>query len=95
MKIVYKDTFVNRLEKQLKYISIDNPSAARKLKRDLIEKIKGIPPNPLKFRQSIYFDNVLVRDLIFKGYTVVFRINENVIEVFGLVKFQENPTDLK
>ncbi len=31
--------------------------------------------------------------MIFKGFTIVFRINEDQIEVFGLVKFQEKPTD--
>jgi len=93
MKIVYKDTFVIRLERQIKYIASDNPTAAKNFKRDLIDKIKKIPANPLIFRKSIYFQDELIRDLIFKGYTVVFRINENQIEVFGLVKFQENPTD--
>jgi hypothetical protein len=45
------------------------------------------------FRKSIYFENSNIRDLIFKGYTVVFRINEEQIEVFGFVKYQNNPTD--
>ncbi len=35
----------------------------------------------------------LIRNLIFKGYTVVFKINRNQIEVFGLTKYQSNPTD--
>jgi plasmid stabilization system protein ParE len=93
MKIVYKDTFVFRLERQIKYISSDNPTAAKNFKRDLLDKIKKIPVNPLIYRKSIYFQDELIRDLIFKGYTVVFRINEDQIEVFGLVKFQEKPTD--
>ncbi len=28
------------------------------------------------------------------GYTIVFRITENQIEVFGFVKFQKKPIDL-
>jgi len=31
--------------------------------------------------------------LIFKGYTIVFRIAEENIEVFGFVKYQKEPTD--
>ena len=93
MKIVFKDTFVFRLERQISYIANDNPTAAKKFKRGLLEKIKAIPSNPLIFRKSIYFQDESIRDLIFKGYTVVFRINGNQIEVFGFVKFQENPTD--
>ena len=93
MKIVYKETFVKRLEKQLIYLSENSPKSARKLKAELIKRIKEIPENPYLFRKSIYFENDLIRDLIYKGYTIVFRINNNQIEIFGFTRFQENPTD--
>jgi len=91
MRIIYKDSFVHRLENQLEHIAKDNPGAAGKFKRDLMARIKDIPRNPLKYRKSIYFDNKTIRDLIFKTYTVVFRINKNSIEVFGFVGYQEKP----
>ena len=93
MKIVYKDTFALRLERQIRYIAKDNPTAARRFKKELLGRIKTIPLNPLIFRKSIYFNDKSIRDLIFKGYTIVFRINNNQIEVFGFVKFQKKPTD--
>jgi len=34
-----------------------------------------------------------IRDLSFKGYTIVFRITNTEIEVFGFVKYQNKPTD--
>lgn len=91
MKIIFKDTFVYRLEKQLDYISMDSPANARRFKNDLLKLIKTIPSNPLKHRKSIYFDDQNIRDLIFKGYTIVFRINNKTIEVFGFVKYQHSP----
>ena len=94
MKIIYKETFVVRLEKQLKYISENSPkSAKKKLKTEFIQRIKTIPDNPYLFKKSIYFENDSVRDLIHKGFTIVFRINKNQIEIFGLTRFQEKPTD--
>ena len=93
MKIIYKDSFVNRLENQIDYIAQDNPSAANKFRKELINRIREIPKNPLRFRKSIYFNDKSIRDLIYKGYTVVFRISNEIIEVFGFVKFQQNPTD--
>jgi len=92
MKILFKDTFIFRLEKQLDFISKDSPGNARKFKNDLLSKIREIPSNPYRLRKSVYFDDPFIRDLIFKGYTIVFLITEN-IEIFGLVKFQNNPTD--
>jgi plasmid stabilization system protein ParE len=93
MKIVYKESFVQRLERQLRYIAQDNPTAARRFKNNLIEDIKKIRSNPTRCRQSIYFEDESIRDLIYKGYTIVFRINQNQIEVFGFAKFQDSPTD--
>lgn len=93
MKISFKDTFVIRLGKQLDYIALDSPANARRFKTDLLRMIKRIPSNPYKHRKSIYFNDQNIRDLIFKGYTIVFRINNDAIEVFGFVKYQNNPVD--
>ncbi|MCB9203139.1 MAG: hypothetical protein H6604_08855 [Flavobacteriales bacterium] len=45
---------------------------------------------PFKCRKSIFFEDEYIRDLIIKGYIVVYRINESddIIEVFGLHKWQ-------
>lgn len=56
-------------------------------------RIKEIPINPYILRKSIYINNNLNRDLIFKGYTIVFRIHNKRIEVFCFVKYQEKPMD--
>jgi plasmid stabilization system protein ParE len=93
MKVVFKDTFLYRLVSQIEYISLDSPARARRFKSDLFNRIKEIPSNPYQFRKSIYFEDETIRDLIFKGYTIVFRITKENIEVFGFVKHQKEPTD--
>lgn len=93
MKIVFKDSFLNRLENQIDYIAQDSLARARRFKSELLSRIKEIPNNPYRYRKSIYFNSDDIRDLIFKGYTVVFRITEDRIEVFGFVKYQNSPTD--
>nr|WP_315221046.1 type II toxin-antitoxin system RelE/ParE family toxin [uncultured Flavobacterium sp.] len=70
------------------FISKDKPIAARKFKNDLIEKIKKDLINPFHFKKSIYFEYELYRDYIFKGYTVVVKMdseNETVF-VLGILK---------
>ncbi len=95
MKIIFKSSFVERLENQIEYIAKDSPYYAQKFKNELLGKIKNIPDNPLIYRKSIYFNDHTIRDLIYKGYTIVFRINFDIIEVFGFVKYQKNPFDEK
>lgn len=91
MKIVFKDTFIIRLENQIEYISLDSPKRARKFKSEILNRIKEIPTNPYRYRKSIYFEEESIRDLIFKGYTIVFRIADENIEIFGFVKYQKEP----
>jgi plasmid stabilization system protein ParE len=95
MKIIITESFQERLEKQVAFIAADSPSRSRKFKNDLITAIRKILLKPFKHRQSIYFNDPCIRDLIFKGYTVVFRINQDndVIEVFSFVKYQEKLTE--
>jgi plasmid stabilization system protein ParE len=91
MKIIYKESFIQRIENQIDYIAISNPDQAKRFKSELINRIKQIPLNPYQYCKSIYFEDICIRDLIFKGYTVVFRIDETTIQIFGFVKYQDSP----
>jgi len=86
MKIVLTTLFVSDLDNQVLYIAKDKPLAAKKFKKDLIRNLKKDLKNPFHFKKSQYFDDDLVRDYVFKGYTSVYQINtlNNTIEVFGL-----------
>ena len=59
-------------------------------RRSLIEKI---PNFPFKYRKSIYFDNENIRDMTFKGYTIIYRINvkKDLIEVIRIFN-KNNPS---
>lgn len=93
MKIKVLKTFKDKLNRQIEYIARDKPHAARKFKSELLKRIKEIPLMPYKNRKSIFFDRNDIRDLIYKGYIVVYKINqtEHSIEVFGFTKFENNP----
>ena len=93
MQILYKDTFIIRLQDQWRYLNERSPKAAQRFKTKIIDKIKGISRNPYHCRKSMCFDDDSIRDLVYDGYTVVFRVNGNQVEVFGLVRYQEYPTD--
>ena len=54
--------------------------------------IETIIDMPYKHRKSIYFDNENIRDLIYKGYTVISEVDEknNRIVIMGIKKYREN-----
>ena len=93
MKVKYTHTFSLRLEKQIRYLNKHNKSAAKRFYNGLISKINQVAVNPYICRKSIYFNDNSIRDLVYKGHTVVFSINDDTIEVFGLVRYQENIVD--
>lgn len=92
MKIEIQDSFSEKLAEVVEFISKDKPKVARKFKADLLKKIKALPQYPFQCKRSIYFEKDTIRDMVFKGYTVVYRIDvdNKLILVFGLIKHQEN-----
>ncbi len=93
MKIIYKESFKIRFNRQLLYIGNDNKRAALDFRNDVRVKVEALKENPFMCRQSIYFDDSSIRDLIFKGYSITYRIRDDMIEVFGLTKYQESIND--
>ena len=91
MKIRILKSFLDRLNEQVEYIARDKPRAARKFKTDVLKRIKEIPSMPFACRRSIFFDREDIRDLVFKGYIIVYKVDESegVITVFGFSKYQD------
>ncbi|MCF8332176.1 MAG: type II toxin-antitoxin system RelE/ParE family toxin [Bacteroidales bacterium] len=97
MKIKITASFRDKLNKQIDYIAQDKPSAARKFKSELLSNINRLSQMPYQSRQSIFFERNDIRDFIFKGYIVVYKINkeENTIEVFGFSKMDSKNLIIK
>ena len=93
MKLRILTSFGDKLNDQVEYIAKDKPAAARKFKREVIKRIKGIPKMPYANKKSIFFDREDIRDLVFKGYVIVYKINtkNKSIEVFGFTKYENDP----
>ena len=93
MKIKITRSFSNKLNKQVDYIAKDKPAAARKFKNDVLGEIKGTSNMPYRNRKSIFFEDSDIREFIFKGYIIVYRINKlkNQIEFFGFTKYKAKP----
>lgn len=89
MKITLDDKFKNSLDNILDFIALDSLNQSKKFNRDLFKQIYKIPDMPYKFRKSIHFNDENIRDLVFKGYTVPYLIDDEVIVVLGIVKYME------
>ena len=90
MEIIKKEKFNQSLFEILDYIAKDSLSRALNFQDELEKMINGLVHFPYKFRQSIYFNDVDIRDLIFKGYTIPYLIDEdnNKIVILGIIKYK-------
>lgn len=72
------------------YIAKDKLSASKRFKKELFAQIKNLPNFPYKFKKSYYFDDEKVRDMTFKGYTIIYEVdlNNNCIIILNI--FQKN-----
>jgi plasmid stabilization system protein ParE len=91
MKIEFLPSFVNRLEGFVEVIAEDKPTAARKFHKDLINACKEIQNFPYKHRKSIYFDDENIRDLVYKGFVIIYKLDKESIRVFAFIYRNEFP----
>jgi plasmid stabilization system protein ParE len=90
MKVILNKNFRNKLENLVDYIAQDRPITAKNFKKIILSQIIEASTRPYSCRKSIYSDSESVRDLIVKGYTIVFRIKTTEIEVIGLINREQN-----
>jgi len=90
MQIKRHRKYTSNLFAILEYIAKDKVLASRKFKDDIDRKINDLSNFPYKNRQSIYFDDKNIRDMIFKGYTIVYEIkaDKKLIEILDI--FNQN-----
>jgi len=88
MQVEFGERFKKNLQTILERIAKDKLSASRNFRKELLKQIKTLPHFPYKYRQSFYFDDGNVRDMIFRGYTIVYEINTDndmitVLDIFN------------
>jgi mRNA-degrading endonuclease RelE of RelBE toxin-antitoxin system len=92
MKILKREEFNREFKEILYFIAQDSKTNAKKFKNELIKKVNDLEFMPYKFRKSIYFNNDSIRDLVFKGYVIVYSIDEqeDIITIIGISKYRES-----
>ncbi|MCT7609953.1 type II toxin-antitoxin system RelE/ParE family toxin [Aliarcobacter butzleri] len=91
MQIIRDINYLQKLQSIMEFIPQDSLNQAIKFQIDLDEIIDDIPNMPFKYRKSIYFNDNNIRDLIFKGYVIPYKIDtsKNQIIIIGINKYME------
>ncbi len=87
MTIIKDKEYLSQLLNILRFIKKDKPLASKKFEKELENKIQNLSNSPYKFRASVYFDDEAYRDLIFMGYTVIYKVETNKIFILEIFKW--------
>jgi len=92
MRIIRSKRYTLSLQTIITYIAQDSKTRALNFKNKLDKVVNDLVNMPYKCRPSIYFSDKNKRDLIFKGYTIVYKIDESkdTITVIGIKKYRNN-----
>lgn len=92
MEIEYSERFEEELFDIYLFIAKESIMRADTFVDELKNSIETLVDMPYRCRQSLKSDNVQIRDLLFKGYVVPYRVRSNVIEIIGI--FNQNRWEL-
>lgn len=86
MNVGYADDFYDALNHIESFIANDSPVRARAFHKELIKSINSLTFMPKRCRKSLLFDDESVRDLIFKGYIIPFKITDESVKILYIYK---------
>ncbi len=91
MQIIRDTKYLVKIQSIVEYITKDSIARAFDFLDDLDEQINDLTNMPLRCRRSIYFDDDNIRDLIFKGYVIVYKVDKTKkqIIIIGINKYKK------
>ncbi|MBN2825062.1 MAG: type II toxin-antitoxin system RelE/ParE family toxin [Campylobacterales bacterium] len=89
MRIIKDRVFQKQFYVILKKIAYDKPMASLKFEKELSQRIKNLVDFPYQYRPSNYFEDKAYRDLIYSGYTIIYKVEKEQILILEIFKWQE------
>ena len=87
MRILESEVFTKELNIILSYIaSKESLKAKEKFKKQLRQALSKLDFMPYKYRKSLAFDDENIRDFIFKGYVIPYKIEKDFIVILAIYK---------
>lgn len=94
MKIIYTPNFNQETDNIINFIALDSITRALEFYNDLMIELQKTKYMPYRFRKNLILNDNDVRDLIFKGYVIPFKIENDCIKILSIYKYNL-PKNLK
>ncbi|MBL4901180.1 MAG: type II toxin-antitoxin system RelE/ParE family toxin [Desulfocapsa sp.] len=84
MKIIWSPLAVDRASEIAEYISLDNPTAAKKWINDIFKKVLILKSSPQIGRTVPEINRKEIREVIFGNYRIIYRIERLNISILTI-----------
>lgn len=88
MKLIYSPNFRYQLLKITNYIAKDKLQASQEFKKGLKSYLEKLYLFPYMGQSSRFHTHQEIRELVYKGYTIVYEIEPNTIKILDIFKWQ-------
>ena len=88
MKLIYSPNFRYRLLKITNYIAKDKIGASQEFKKGLKSYLEKLSLFPYMGQSSRFYTHQTVRELVYKGYTIIYEIEPDAIKIVDIFKWQ-------
>lgn len=89
MRVRLLPSFIAKLQLVLEKIAKDKKSAAHTFRSEILRECYSLNDFPYRCRRSNHYNDDNIRDLIFKSYTIIYKIVDDEIKVFALTKYED------
>jgi len=83
MEIIWSKPALDRVAEIADFIAKDSPSQAKRFIKDLIQSIERLKEFP--FSGQLVPESPAFRQTVFRGYRVIYRLQEEVVEIVAIV----------
>lgn len=87
MTIIRDIKYKKQLLSILRHIANDKVLASLKFEKELNIKINNLVDSPFICRPSYYFDDKAYRDMLYRGYTIIYKIETDKILILEIFKW--------
>ena len=87
MTIEKKPLYIEQIKGIVRFIAKDKISPAIKFEKELNKKLHELKKFPYLYRPSYYFEDEAYRDLVYMGYTIIYKVEADKILVLEIFKW--------
>lgn len=88
-RIIWTEPALNELDEIADYISLDNPTSAKKLVRAAFEKIERLAPHPKSGKLVEEIENSVYREVVLSPCRIFYRQENEIVYIVHVIREEQ------